>query len=287
MSIEWEYEQIMTKKQLIIDSAIELFANKGIEATSVQQITEHCGISKGAFYLSFKSKDELVLAIIDYFMKNIIMQIDQSVNGTQDKQQRLYNYYVTTFNTLAEYAGFAHILMKEQIATIGEEFFEKVVMYERMSDEVLKHILIDLYGDDIEATQYDLILLIKGFIKSYAQVLFTAGQTIQVDLLAKSLIEKTDLLAVHSKIPYLTQFIEPFSCSNSNFSKEEILTELNQLADYVTDELEQQSIQLLKEELDAEPPRQAILLGMIANIQHNQKAAWCSYMIKKYIENLK
>lgn len=277
----------MTKKQLIIDSAIELFAIKGIEATSVQQITAHCGISKGAFYLSFKSKDELVLAIIDYFMKNIIMKIDQSVNGTQDKQQRLYNYYVTTFNTLAEYTGFAHILMKEQIATIGEEFFEKVVMYERMSDEVLKRILIDLYGDVIEATQYDLILLIKGFIKSYAQTLFTAGQTIQVDLLAKSLIEKTDLLAMHSKIPYLTQFIEPFSCSIVNFSKEEILTELNQLADYVTDELEQQSIQLLKEELDIVPPRQAILLGMIANIQHNQKTAWCSYMIKKYIENLK
>ena len=49
----------MTKKQMIVDSAIELFAQKGIEATSVQQITAHCGISKGAFYLSFKSKDEL------------------------------------------------------------------------------------------------------------------------------------------------------------------------------------------------------------------------------------
>lgn len=39
----------MVKKQLIMDKALELFAKQGFEATSVQQITDHCGISKGAF----------------------------------------------------------------------------------------------------------------------------------------------------------------------------------------------------------------------------------------------
>ena len=62
----------MIKKQLIMEKALELFAEKGFEATSVQQITEHCGISKGAFYLSFKSKDELILALIDHFMMQVL-----------------------------------------------------------------------------------------------------------------------------------------------------------------------------------------------------------------------
>ncbi len=43
-----------------MEKALELFSEQGFEATSVQQITERCGISKGAFYLSFKTKDELV-----------------------------------------------------------------------------------------------------------------------------------------------------------------------------------------------------------------------------------
>ena len=39
-----------------MEKALELFARQGFEATSVQQITEHCGISKGAFYLSLNQK---------------------------------------------------------------------------------------------------------------------------------------------------------------------------------------------------------------------------------------
>lgn len=39
----------MQKKQLIMEKSLELFAKQGFEATSVQQITDYCGISKGAF----------------------------------------------------------------------------------------------------------------------------------------------------------------------------------------------------------------------------------------------
>ena len=61
----------MIKKQLIIENAIQLFAEQGFEATSIQQITDKCGISKGAFYLSFKSKDELIFSLIDYFLETM------------------------------------------------------------------------------------------------------------------------------------------------------------------------------------------------------------------------
>ena len=66
----------MMKKQLIMDKALELFSEQGFEATSVQQITERCGISKGAFYLSFKTKDELIFSMIDYHMQQFIAEID-------------------------------------------------------------------------------------------------------------------------------------------------------------------------------------------------------------------
>lgn len=66
----------MGKKQLIMERALELFAEQGFEPTSVQQITERCGISKGAFYLSFKSKDELIVALIDQFMSQMISNTD-------------------------------------------------------------------------------------------------------------------------------------------------------------------------------------------------------------------
>lgn len=61
----------MSKKLMIMEKAIELFSKNGVESTSIQDITNACGISKGAFYLSFKSKDDLLVEITDYFIKNL------------------------------------------------------------------------------------------------------------------------------------------------------------------------------------------------------------------------
>ena len=48
-----------TRQELIIKTAMQLFAVKGSSSTSMQEIAELCGISKGSLYLVFKSKEEL------------------------------------------------------------------------------------------------------------------------------------------------------------------------------------------------------------------------------------
>jgi AcrR family transcriptional regulator len=45
----------------------ELFLAKGIAATSLDDITRAAGMSKGLFYLYFRAKDDLVLALRDEF----------------------------------------------------------------------------------------------------------------------------------------------------------------------------------------------------------------------------
>ena len=84
----------MIKKQLIMEKALELFAKQGFEATSVQQITEHCGISKGAFYLSFKSKDELIITMIDHFMTQFISDIDYIVKNSKNEDVFYLNFII-------------------------------------------------------------------------------------------------------------------------------------------------------------------------------------------------
>lgn len=67
-----EREKMKEKERLIIEMAMKLFATKGMSATSVQEIVTACGISKGAFYLYFKSKDELLLATLRYYYEKSI-----------------------------------------------------------------------------------------------------------------------------------------------------------------------------------------------------------------------
>ena len=47
-----------------IETAMKLFAEKGYHATSIQDLVEAWGISKGAFYHHFASKEELLLEVL-------------------------------------------------------------------------------------------------------------------------------------------------------------------------------------------------------------------------------
>jgi AcrR family transcriptional regulator len=65
----------------IIQSAIKLFSTRGFTAASVDMICKDAGISKGAFYHHFKSKQALFLALLDGWLNTI----DQSIEASQDK----------------------------------------------------------------------------------------------------------------------------------------------------------------------------------------------------------
>lgn len=65
----------------IIASAIKLFSNRGFNAASVDDICHDAGISKGAFYHHFKSKQNLFLALLDGWL----LTIDNAIKASKDK----------------------------------------------------------------------------------------------------------------------------------------------------------------------------------------------------------
>jgi AcrR family transcriptional regulator len=59
------------KKNLIMNAALEHFSNIGFHATTITQIARHAGISKGLMYNYFKSKEDLLAAIINKSLTEI------------------------------------------------------------------------------------------------------------------------------------------------------------------------------------------------------------------------
>lgn len=53
-----------TRRDLLA-AASEVFAERGFVATSIDQIAERAGMTKGAVYSNFDSKDDLLLAVMD------------------------------------------------------------------------------------------------------------------------------------------------------------------------------------------------------------------------------
>lgn len=69
-----EHEKAMIRAQMR-GKGKELFEKQGLKKTSVDELTEAVGISKGAFYLFYQSKEELFLEILEQLEQEIQTKI--------------------------------------------------------------------------------------------------------------------------------------------------------------------------------------------------------------------
>lgn len=65
----------------LIDAAGRLFGERGYDATGVADICDAAGVSKGAFYHHFESKQALFLALLDGWLAELDLQLGQALAG--------------------------------------------------------------------------------------------------------------------------------------------------------------------------------------------------------------
>lgn len=65
-------------------SAKELFAGRGVAASSVNDIAENAGYSKGAFYAYFSNKEEICLELLKSHFDLQLARIDAAISASDD-----------------------------------------------------------------------------------------------------------------------------------------------------------------------------------------------------------
>lgn len=61
--------KFLHRKESVILTAIEIIDELGIQGLSTREIAKRQGISEGTLFRHFKSKNEIILAVLDYFSK--------------------------------------------------------------------------------------------------------------------------------------------------------------------------------------------------------------------------
>lgn len=64
-----------------MDAALEIFASEGYDQCSIAQLATHAGISKGLMYNYFESKEELLAALIEEGLNEIMNLFDPDRDG--------------------------------------------------------------------------------------------------------------------------------------------------------------------------------------------------------------
>jgi len=78
-------KQPEVRKQEYLDTALDLFVEKGYFKTTVQEIIDTMGASKGAFYHYFKSKEDIIHAIIELEIRKydaVMQEIERIIKTT-------------------------------------------------------------------------------------------------------------------------------------------------------------------------------------------------------------
>lgn len=69
------------RREDLIRSAERLFLARGVEHTSIEEITQGASVSKGAFYLHFSSKTDVIEAIRADFVKALLARVVEAVDN--------------------------------------------------------------------------------------------------------------------------------------------------------------------------------------------------------------
>ena len=106
-----------------MDAALELFASEGYSHCSISQLASHAGISKGLMYNYFKSKEALLIAIIEEGMQDIMAMMDPNQDGILEPEE-VEGFIRNTFKGIRENMQFWMLFINVVLQPPVKEFLD-------------------------------------------------------------------------------------------------------------------------------------------------------------------
>jgi AcrR family transcriptional regulator len=78
-----------TRREQILEAATSVFARLGVHTARMDDIVEEAGLSKGAVYWYFKSKDEIIKSILEIFLNRELHGLHELVEQDGSVDDRL------------------------------------------------------------------------------------------------------------------------------------------------------------------------------------------------------
>ncbi|MCX8163788.1 MAG: TetR/AcrR family transcriptional regulator [Aquificaceae bacterium] len=75
-------------KERILEASMKLFSEKGIRETTIKDIAKQVGVTEGAIYRHFASKDEIVLGLFQTYSEDFYRRLISAVRGESSYRER-------------------------------------------------------------------------------------------------------------------------------------------------------------------------------------------------------
>ncbi|ANU10231.1 hypothetical protein A1A1_16835 [Planococcus antarcticus DSM 14505] len=212
----------MDKRTELLKQAVHLFSLKGFHQTSVQEVAQAAGISKGAFYKHFDSKENLFIEILKQYHEEITQAISHSQHapGSDNKDVFKEKLSIEIERTLSNQDFFMMVLKDFPLS--DSEKLKSLFLELRQSTLTLhKTILLDTYGTSIEPFLPDLVLVLEGLMQQYIVTLVIEQKYVTISRLVNFITASIDAIVdnLHKMEPVLTEARSPAATLEESFQQ--------------------------------------------------------------------
>lgn len=254
---------------------MKLFAQKGFSSTSIHEIAKASGISKGAFYLHFKSKDALLVAILTTYFETIQKEV-LSVTSLQLPPREQFTLQLTAIlGNLMENKEFIIMQSREQVLPLNEEIQKIIYNIHIETLEFYKNSFLKIYGSKAKPYLWDLSLLLDGLLQTFIKLLLLDEKENAIegyiDYVMKRMDDITDSIVSEASQPLLdkkkvSSLYKLIFFENKSVKLSEIIELMQAEVSSIDDNgALQVSLDVIEDELSGQGPRIPVILGMLSN----------------------
>ena len=131
-------------KRKIFETSMKLFAQKGYDATSIEEITATVGVAKGTLYYHFSSKEEIFKFLVEEGVKLLKNSIAIKTEKLKRPIDKLKAIVLIQIKVLVKYEVFMRIILTEIWGTslrskmCRDYLFEYIKMIEEIVQEAIE-----------------------------------------------------------------------------------------------------------------------------------------------------
>ena len=100
-------------KRKIFETSMKLFAEKGYDATSIEEITANVGVANGTLYYHFSSKEEIFQFLIEEGVKLLKNSVEIKTEKLESSIDKIKAVVLIEIKVLVKYEDFMTIVLSE------------------------------------------------------------------------------------------------------------------------------------------------------------------------------
>ncbi len=166
------------KKVLIMNSAETIFTRFGYHKTSMDDIAKEAGIGKGTIYYYYKSKEDILLELVNYYHE----LLKKKVNEEMEKKNSFKEKFQVLIELPMMYAVNKYPVYFEALSTPSKSLLKKINQFKMHSRTVLKERIISLIDEAKKNHQIREDISIVELAEVLVRWFFVGDDDVQINL---------------------------------------------------------------------------------------------------------